>query len=129
MLGLLARLEALLNRRRVYAAESAPPAEPSQLRLCPDPPRWPAEGAVPDVPRADGRSARERAMDGYAQWRDDAGVVWAAYEAWVTRRGAEGAAASLCSRAALDLEERACRRYAELLDGVRAAGAGLAVAV
>lgn len=51
----------------------------------------------------------------YAEWQWRSAAVWAAYERW----SSAGDGVEFASyRVALDLEERACRRYMELVQRV-----------
>jgi hypothetical protein len=71
-----------------------------------------------------GGSKRQRLTDSlrhaYAEWQWRSAGVWAAYERWSRGRGPDPTLDFAAYRVALDLEERACRRYMELAD--RAAG-------
>jgi hypothetical protein len=67
-----------------------------------------------------GRQKRERLTDSlrhaYADWRWRSAAVWAAYERWSQRRGADPLLDFAAYRVALDLEERACTAYMELAE-------------
>jgi hypothetical protein len=54
----------------------------------------------------------------HAEWRWRSAGVWAAYERWTRASGEESTLEFAAYRVALDLEERACRRYMELADRV-----------
>jgi hypothetical protein len=66
------------------------------------------------------RSARRRALvDGaiaaYTQWRQESATVRNAYRRWTCARSEERPVAFADYNAALDREERAARRYAQLM--------------
>jgi hypothetical protein len=50
----------------------------------------------------------------YGEWQWRSAAVWAAYERWSRGRSADPLLDFAAYRVALDLEERACRRYMEL---------------
>jgi hypothetical protein len=52
----------------------------------------------------------------YADWKWRSAGVWAAYERWERGRGPDPTLDFAAYRVALDLEERACRRYMELAE-------------
>jgi hypothetical protein len=65
------------------------------------------------------RSARQRAranrsVAAYTHWRRECAAVWNAYRRWVGASAAEKASAFDAYHTALDREERAATRYAQL---------------
>jgi hypothetical protein len=56
----------------------------------------------------------EAVRHGYSEWRWRSAGVWASYERWTKADGGERTLEFAAYRVALDLEERACRRYMEL---------------
>jgi hypothetical protein len=65
-----------------------------------------------------GGSKRQRIADSirsaYGEWQWRSAAVWAAYERWSSGRSSDPTLDFAAYRVALDLEERACRRYMEL---------------
>jgi hypothetical protein len=65
-----------------------------------------------------GSMGRKRLTDSirrtYGEWQWRSAGVWAAYERWAHGRGPDPTLDFAAYRVALDLEERACRRYVEL---------------
>jgi hypothetical protein len=65
-----------------------------------------------------GGSKRQRLADSirsaYGEWQWRSAAVWAAYERWSQGRGTDPTLDFAAYRVALDLEERACRRYMDL---------------
>jgi hypothetical protein len=66
-----------------------------------------------------GPITHRRSIDGlrgaYADWQWRSAAVWAAYERWTAAgAGPKGSLEFAAYRVALDLEERACRRYMDL---------------
>jgi hypothetical protein len=55
-------------------------------------------------------------LGAYADWKWRSAGVWAAYESWSSGRGSDPTLDFAAYRVALDLEERACRRYMDLAE-------------
>ena len=63
-----------------------------------------------------GRTRRmaESVRAAYGEWKWRSAAVWAEYERWSSGRSSDPTLDFAAYRVALDLEERACRRYMEL---------------
>jgi hypothetical protein len=71
----------------------------------------------------------DRLMEMYASWRERSAAVALAYDRWTKATWPERELEFATYRIALDLEERACRRYADLAEELARVRSGRAAAL
>ena len=71
--------------------------------------------SVPIAIRWQRRRLLNKATEAYVEWREQCGAVWVAHSHWAAARSGDATRRYVAYSDALDQEERASARYAELI--------------